>query len=75
MKTFAVLAAIALSGMMNFSVMAEPPPSLQPLYHLTTVRWVVNTKDNMDVDDRYVTLVGRVTHRISDEEYWFTDGT
>jgi uncharacterized protein (TIGR00156 family) len=54
---------------------APPPVPAQPLYHLTTVRWVVNTRDNMDVDDRYVTLVGRVTRRIGDEEYWFTDGT
>ena len=46
-----------------------------PLYHQTTVRWVVANRDNLDVDDRYVTLVGRVTRQIGDEEYWFTDGT
>ena len=46
-----------------------------PLYHYTTVRWVVNTRDNLDMDDRYVTLVGRVTRQIDDGEYWFTDGT
>jgi uncharacterized protein YdeI (BOF family) len=44
-------------------------------YHMTTVAWVVATRDNLDVDDRYVTLVGHVTRRIGDEEYWFTDGT
>jgi uncharacterized protein (TIGR00156 family) len=75
MKTPVFFAAFALLGMMGSGAQAEPPPSLQPLYHLTTVRWVISTKDNMDMDDRYVTLVGRVTHRIGDEEYWFTDGT
>ncbi|MCE0483416.1 MAG: NirD/YgiW/YdeI family stress tolerance protein [Methylacidiphilales bacterium] len=48
---------------------AEPP------FHLTTVSWVVATRNNLDVDDRYVTLIGHVTRRIGDETYWFTDGT
>lgn len=46
-----------------------------PTYHLTTVSWVVSTKDDINVDDRYVTLVGRVTGRIGDDGYWFNDGT
>ncbi len=50
---------------------AAPPPS----YHLTTVSWVVATRNNLDVDDRYVTLIGHVTQKIGDENYWFTDGT
>jgi uncharacterized protein YdeI (BOF family) len=44
-------------------------------YHYTTVRWVVNTRDDLDMDDRYVTLIGHVTRHIDGEEYWFTDGT
>jgi uncharacterized protein YdeI (BOF family) len=75
MKIAAFFAVIAVMGAMDSRAQTEPPPSLQPLYHLTTVRWVINTRDDMDMDDRYVTLVGRVTHRIGDEEYWFTDGT
>ena len=27
------------------------------------------------INDKYVTIVGHVTRRISDEEYWFTDGS
>ncbi len=48
---------------------------LPPPYHLTSVSWVVSTRDNLDQDDRYVTLIGQVTHREGDETYFFTDGT
>jgi uncharacterized protein YdeI (BOF family) len=44
-------------------------------YHLTTVSWVVATRDDLDEDDRYVTLIGHVTGRTGDETYFFTDGT
>ena len=36
-----------------------PHPQILP-YHLTTVSWIVSTRDNMDVDDHYVTLIGRI---------------
>jgi hypothetical protein len=42
---------------------------------LTPVSWIVATRNNIDVDDRYVTIIGHVTRRIGSEEYWFTDGT
>jgi uncharacterized protein YdeI (BOF family) len=71
---FALFVVIALAGLSTRTASAAPAP-VQPFYHLTTVRWVINTRDNLDVDDSYVTLMGRVTHRISGEEYWFTDGT
>ena len=63
------LATYALFTLSTVFSRAEPP------YHLTTVSWVVSTRDDMDVDDRYVTLIGHVTKRIGDETYWFTDGT
>jgi uncharacterized protein YdeI (BOF family) len=53
------------------SSQAAPPPA----YHLTTVSWVIATRDNLDDDDKYVTLIGRVTGRDGDEDYFFTDGT
>ena len=43
-------------------------------YHLTTVSWVIATRNNLDDDDKYVTLIGRVTGRDGDD-YLFTDGT
>jgi uncharacterized protein YdeI (BOF family) len=51
------------------SAQAAPP------YHLTTVSWIVSTRDNLDDDDKYVTLIGRVTGRDDDGDYFFTDGT
>jgi len=56
----------------TFSNAAPPPP---PVYHLTTVRWVISTRNDLDKDDRYVTLIGHVTGREGDETYFFTDGT
>ena len=50
---------------------AAPPP--HP-YHLTTVSWVIATRDDIDKDDRYVTLIGHVVGRDGDD-YLFTDGT
>ncbi len=52
-----------------------PAQAAPPLYHLTTVSWVISTRNDLDVDDRYVTLIGRVTGREGDETYFFTDGT
>jgi len=69
-----LLALLAVSGLLGVSTTFSPvaPP---PLYHLTTVKWVIATRDNMDKDDHYVTLIGHVTGREGDETYFFTDGT
>lgn len=55
--------------------LAAPIGAAAKPYHLTPVRWIVETRNKISEDDKYVTLVGHVTRRISDEEYWFTDGT
>jgi len=65
-----LLAALALLGVSRPLAAASNPP-----YHLTTVRWIVSTKDNSDVDDRYVTLIGRITGVAKNGDYIFTDGT
>ena len=44
-------------------------------YHLTTVSWVISVRNDINADDRYVTLIGHVTGRINDDGYYFTDGT
>jgi uncharacterized protein YdeI (BOF family) len=63
---WAVTAFLGVS--MTFSQAAPP-------YHLTTVSWVVATQNDLDKDDRYVTLIGQVTGRQGDETFFFTDGT
>ena len=64
-----LLVTIALFGVSTVLSHAEPP------YHLTTVSWLIATRNNIDVDDHYVTLIGHVTGRKGDETYFFTDGT
>jgi uncharacterized protein (TIGR00156 family) len=58
-------------------VMAPTPAKahVRRPYHLTPVSWIVATRNRLHDDDRYVTIVGHVTRRIGDDEYWFTDGT
>ena len=51
------------------------PAQAAPPYHLTTVSWVLATRNNLDNDDKYVTLIGRVTGRDDGGDYFFTDGT
>jgi uncharacterized protein YdeI (BOF family) len=71
-KTFwALLTVSAFLGVSTSFATAAPPPA----YHLTTVSWVVATRNDIDKDDRYVTLIGQVTGRTGDETYFFTDGT
>ncbi len=60
--------------LLSCTFLAPLAASARP-YHLTSVRWIVDTRNNIDVDDRYVTLVGHVTRRIGGEEYWFADAT
>jgi len=67
MKKIACL-LLALGAFAPLSASARP-------YHLTPVSWIVATRNNIDVDDRYVTIIGHVTRRMGSEEYWFTDGT
>ena len=66
-----LLVAPALLGISATVSHADPTPP----YHLTTVSWVIATRNNINKDDRYVTLIGHVTGRTGDETFFFTDGT
>ena len=60
--------------LLSVAVLAPLTASAHP-YHLTSVRWIVATRNKITYDDRYVTMIGHITRRMGDEEYWFTDGT
>jgi uncharacterized protein YdeI (BOF family) len=69
-----LLALMVFSAAMGGSInLSHAAPPVHP-YHLTTVSWVNATRDDIDKDDRYVTLIGHVTGKDGDD-YWFTDGT
>ncbi len=68
-STLRFVLALVLFAAPALSVHANPP------YHLTTVSWVIATRDNLDADDRFVTLIGQVTGRDDGGDYFFTDGT
>ncbi len=42
---------------------------------ITPVSWIVQTQHNIDVDDKYVTLVGQVVRRDNGSDWWFADTT
>jgi len=69
------LPLLALSLLSTVSFSSSRAADTNSTYHLTTVSWVVSTKDNMDVDDRYVTLIGHITGVAKNGDYIFTDGT
>ena len=65
-------AFFAMAGFLGISTVSSHAGTP---YHLTTVSWVIATRDDLNKDDRYVTLIGHVTKQVGDENYWFTDGT
>jgi uncharacterized protein YdeI (BOF family) len=71
MKKLAYL-LLVLGAVSPLPAAAAPHP--RP-YHLTPVSWIVATRNKLSMDDRYVTIIGHVTRRIGDDEYWFSDGT
>ena len=70
-----VLTLLAVTALFSVPASLSHAAPANPPYHLTTVSWIVATRNNMDVDDHYVTLVGRITGVAGNGDYWFTDGT
>ena len=52
---------------------ASNAPSSTP--QITQVSWIVATRHNMDVDDKYVTIVGKVIKPDDGSDWWFSDTT
>lgn len=42
---------------------------------VTSIRWIESVQHDLDADDCYVVLVGKITEKYKDETYFFTDGT
>jgi uncharacterized protein YdeI (BOF family) len=70
-----IVALLALAAVFSVSTTISKAADDQHPYHLTSVSWILSSRDNMSVDDHYVTLIGHVTKKVGDETYWFTDGT
>lgn len=67
--------ALALFPAASNAAPAAAPGLSSQSYRLTTVSWVISTQGDMKEDNRYVQLIGRVTKRVGDEAFLFTDGT
>src|SRR5438105_1462762 len=46
-------------------------------YKIASINWIKTNidKDNKDIDDKYVVLIGKVTKRIDDDTFLLDDGT
>ncbi len=42
---------------------------------ITPISWIISTQHNGSVDDKYVTLVGRVIKPDQGSDWWFSDTT
>lgn len=65
---FALIGAAALKADENPNITKD---------HVTSIAWIQakDKADDIGVDDRYAVLVGKVTEKIKDETYLFSDGT
>lgn len=70
-----ILAIFALTTVSTKMVLAASEDPDSNKYHITSVRWIKSVNENLDDDDRYVVLCGKVTKTEGDETYWFNDGT
>ena len=69
MKKIALLTLTMTLGVgASWAADSEPP-------QITPVSWVLATRHNGDVDDKYVTLVGHVVKQDGGSDWWFTDET
>ena len=71
MKSLPVYAAVvAISFSFALSAHASSGPA-----QITPISWIVQTQHNIDVDDKAVTLVGKVVKKDGGSDWWFVDAT
>lgn len=68
--TLALLATLVGSASVNAG---DSPCSNKD--RVTSIRWIESVDSDLDQDDTYVVLVGKITQKYKDETYFFTDGT
>ncbi len=61
-----ILATILLLGAFIPRAHADPA-------QVTPIQWIISTQHNGDVDDKHVTLVGRVIKPDQGSDWWFSD--
>lgn len=44
-------------------------------WKVTTVRWIQQNENDLDKDDVYVVVIGKITKQLDSDSYVFTDGT
>lgn len=67
-----LLASVSLAGISAANAGEDPCCNKD---NVTSIRWIKSVQNNLDDDDRYVVLVGKITKKYKDETYFFTDGT
>jgi uncharacterized protein YdeI (BOF family) len=67
-KSTLVAFAFLLSVASSRAASSEPP-------QITPVSWIVDTRHNINVDDKRVTIVGEVIKHDDGSDWWFADTT
>jgi hypothetical protein len=70
MKKFSIFGSILAAITLFQSVNAMPAPS-----DVTPISWIIQTRHNIDVDDKRVTLVGTIIRPDDGSDWWFSDST
>ncbi|HEY8965113.1 MAG TPA: hypothetical protein VIM58_01645 [Candidatus Methylacidiphilales bacterium] len=74
-RTFLLLAAAAMLALPALSLRADDDDDAGQGWPAKTVSWVRMNQDNIDVDGKRITLVGRVIQQHSWHIYFFEDET
>ncbi len=69
MKKTSLLLLITILAVIGVRAADSEPP------HFTPISWILSTQHNGDVDDKFVTLRGRVIKPDQGSDWWFSDTT
>lgn len=69
-----LVAAAAIFGAINASAAHDENPDSNK-WKVTSINWVRQNENDLDKDYKFVALVGKVTQKLDDDTYLFSDGT